>query len=111
LYALGQGEASDWPNFVPRVDLFLSLLQDAPLPLATQAGLMQYFERSGQFARAEDMLFNMLESEPGHPGLLDFGVAFYERMRGQSDLSLAEGGLPRTEIEPGLAKFKSGLLD
>lgn len=106
LYTLAQGDPSDWPEFVPRVDRLLTLLSDAPLPLATQAGLMQHFERNGEFARAEDALFSMLEADPAHPGLAEFGVAFYERLRRHPDTKLAEGGLPRSELETGLAELR-----
>ena len=59
---------------------------------------MQHYERSQEFAKAEDALFAMLEAEPGNAGLVEFGVAFYERLRGQSDAALEAGKLPRSEL-------------
>ena len=94
------------PEFVPRVEMFAAALHDSPLPLETQALLMQHYERSGQFAKAEDALFAMLEAEPGNAGLVDFGVTFYERLQDQSDASLAAGNLPRPELEAGLAELR-----
>lgn len=106
LYTLAQGEPADWPEFVPRVDLFVAALDGSGLPLATQAALMQHYERSGQYARAEDTFFRMLERDPEQPGLTEFGIAFYERLLGQTDAALAEGNLPRPEVEAGLAALK-----
>ena len=80
-------------------------LKDAPLPLSTQARLMQHYERVGAFGKAEDLLFAMLESEPNEPGLLNFGIAFYQRLAGKSDASLNDGNLPRAEVESGLAEL------
>ena len=106
LETLAREEVSTFPDFVPRVEMFAAALHDSPLPLKTQALLMQHYERSGEFGKAEDALFAMLEAEPGNTGLVEFGVAFYQRLRGQSDASLAAGNLPRAEFEAGLAELR-----
>jgi hypothetical protein len=106
LDTLARGEISDCPAFVPRVEAFVVALADAPLPLQTRALLMQHYERTGEFAKAEDALFVMLEAEPKNAALVEFGIVFYERLRGQSDASLATGNLPRPELEAGLAELR-----
>lgn len=106
LEALAREETSTFPDFVPRVEMFAAALRGSPLPLETQALLMQHYERSGEFAKAEDALFAMLEAEPGNAGLVDFGITFYERLRGQSDAALMAGNLPRAELEAGLAELR-----
>jgi Family of unknown function (DUF6483) len=106
LETLTREEPSDWPEFVPRVEEMVGALGATSLPLETQARLMQHFERSGQFAKAEDRLFEMLQAEPEHPGLVEFGLAFYERMERQSDDRLLTGNLPRTELEAGRTELK-----
>jgi hypothetical protein len=106
LETLAHEEVSAFPEFVPRVEMFVAVLRDSPLPLETQALLMQHYERSGEFAKAEDALFAMLEAEPENAGLVEFGVSFYERLQGQSDAALAAGNLPRPELEAGLAELR-----
>lgn len=106
LDTLARGEVSDCPTFVPRVELFVSALKEWPLPLSTQARLMQHYERTGEFAKAEDALFAMLETAPGNPALLELGLAFYQRLESQPDASLAAGNLPRPELEAGLAELR-----
>ena len=106
LETLAHEEVFTCPDFVPQVEMFAAALRGSPLPLETQALLMQHYERSGEFAKAEDALFSMLEVEPGNAGLMDFGVSFYERLQGRSDAALASGNLPRPELEAGLAELR-----
>jgi hypothetical protein len=108
---LAQGEVSDRPDFVPRVEAFLAALADGPLPLPTQALLMHHYERSGEFAKAEDVLFAMMENKPQPTGLLEFGAAFYDRLQGQSDTTLVAGNLPRAELAAGLRQLKEAAYE
>ena len=106
LETLAREEITAFPDFLPRVEMFTAALRDLPLPLEIQALLMQHYERSREFAKAEDALFAMLEAEPGTAGLVEFGVAFYERLQDQSDAVLEAGNLPRPELEAGLAELR-----
>ena len=106
LETLAHEEVFAFPEFVPRVEMFVAVLRDSPLPLETQALLMQHYERSGEFAKAEDALFAMLEAEPENAGLVEFGASFYKRLQGQSDAALEAGNLPRPELEAGVAELR-----
>ncbi|HZR20645.1 MAG TPA: DUF6483 family protein [Verrucomicrobiae bacterium] len=107
LGVLAREEMSDFPEFVPRVETFLQGLANASLPLATQALLMQHYERSGSFAKAEDALFGILEQQPQNRDVLEFGAAFYHRLQGKSDDALIAGNLPRPEVQAGLAQLEA----
>ena len=102
LEVLARGEVFEWPEFLPRVEMLKDALQGTPLPPRTEAMLMQHHERIGEFAKAENALFAMLDADPDNAAIVEFGVSFYERMLAQSDAALAEGALPRSEIEAGL---------
>jgi hypothetical protein len=106
LEVLAGNEVFECPDFVPKVERFVEALQDAPLPTRTQVLLMQHYERSGQLARAEDMLYSILEAQPENSEALNFGVLFYERLQGLADAALAFGNLPRPELEAGLAELR-----
>jgi len=106
LDTLAHEEPFECPEFVPRVEAFVAVLQNSVLPLQTQARLMQHYERIGEFARAEDWLFAMIETQPDNPDLVGFGILFYERLQSQSDVSLAAGNLPRAELDAGLAELR-----
>ncbi len=107
---LNRGDIYDVPEYSPSVETFLQALGDDPLPLDTLAKLMQYFERTGNFARAEDVLFEIAEAGDFQAELRRFGVSFYERLLARTDEQLQSGGLPREEVESGLEEFKNRIV-
>jgi hypothetical protein len=67
---------------------------------------MEHYERTGQFGKAEDSFFAILDADPDNSVAVEFGISFYERLLRQDDLRLAEGNLPRAEVEAGLAELR-----
>ncbi|MGD0251085.1 MAG: DUF6483 family protein [Verrucomicrobiota bacterium] len=105
LDTFGRSGITERPDFVPAVEAFLTGLRDVPLPVKTNATLMHHYDRTGEFARAEDALFGMMDAEPDKVELLDFGRSFYQRLQGLGDDALAAGNLPRAEVQAGLAEL------
>ena len=105
LETFGRVKPSERPDFVPTVEAFRTALYDVPLPVTTNVMLMRHYEQIGDFARAEDSLFEMLEAEPSTPEILEFGRMFYQRLLRLTDEALALGNLPRTEVQAGLAEL------
>ncbi len=106
LEVLARGEVFECPEFVPKVEMLKEALQGSHLPLQTHALLMQHYERAGEFAKAEDALFAMLDAEPDNDAIMEFGVTFYQRLLAQSDAALTEANLPRAEVEEGLKELQ-----
>lgn len=104
LNSLARSDAYEQPEFVPKVELFVNALDD--MPMQTQAMLMEHYERTGQFAKAEDALFAILDEDVSNEYALSFGILFYERLLGHSDTQLEEGNLPRAEVEAGLQELR-----
>jgi hypothetical protein len=102
LATLAREDVSDFPEFVPAVERIVLNLQDAPLPPATLSLLMHHYERTGQFGKAEDMLFVLLGANPGNAAVIEFGIAFYQRLLAKSDDVLSAGNLPRSEAQDAL---------
>lgn len=68
--------------------------------------MVAYFEARGQFARAEDALFEWVES--GDPEAVAAGQLFYDRLMATHDVDLERGNLPRAEIAAGRAELLRG---
>jgi hypothetical protein len=100
-----RSEDAEWPEFVPPIDVLADNLKEA-LPVQTHGLLMQHFERSGQFAKAEDSFHAALEQFPDSPALRQLGVSFYQRLLAKSDSALEAGNLPRAEVEAGLEQLR-----
>lgn len=107
LDVLARDEVFECPEFVPKVEMLVAALRSAPLPVRSAAMLMQHYERTGEFAKAEDALFAMLDAEPDSPAIVEFGVTFYERLRSQSDAALDAANLPRVEVQEGLKELQA----
>ncbi|HEX3717069.1 MAG TPA: DUF6483 family protein [Verrucomicrobiae bacterium] len=105
LEVLSREDPLEFPEFVPKVESILGALQSKPMPVETQTMLMRHYEATGQFAKAEDCLFAILDDVGPNPAITGFGRAFYERILRRSDQSLAEGDLPRSEAKQGLDEF------
>ena len=59
---MSQDDPAGFPEFVPGVEAIVTALQDQPLPAQTQAMLMRHYEVTGQFAKAEDALYSILDA-------------------------------------------------
>jgi len=99
-------EPGGHPAFVPGVEALVHALADAPLPVRTRVLLMRHYETTGQLAKAEDMLFSILDATANDRAGLELGAAFYERILGQNDALLRAGNLPRAEAEEGSRELK-----
>lgn len=107
LEVLGREDPAALPEFVPKLELLVACLRDPPLPPRTLFALMRHYEWLGDFAKAEDALFALLDAEGEHPALVELGVAFYERLLRRSDAELELGNLSRAEIQSGLAELRA----
>ncbi len=70
-----------------------------------QYRLFHYFEDTGQYAEAENVLFELIESSAAPQALIAEGVAFYEWLLEQNDADLEAGNLPRDEVNESLARL------
>jgi hypothetical protein len=106
LVVSAEDDPAGHPAFVPRVEALVQGLADAPMPVRTQMMLMRHYESTGQWAKAEDSLFSVLDATKNDPASVEFGEAFYQRILRQNDAMLATGNLPRAEAEEGLRELQ-----
>jgi len=90
----------------PQIGKALGLLAGTFLPVALKRRLLGYWEETGEYAKAEDMLFWWLEDVRDEPAererALAAGEAFFERLLERSEDELAVGRFSRAEAEEGL---------
>ena len=87
----------------------LDKLDEYELPLPTGKQLFVYYELNGQYAKAEDILFEMLDRNTieltYREQLVEDGKAFFERLLRKSNSDLLAGNFSRVEAEEGLAQL------
>jgi len=76
------------------------------LPLTLRMKMVRYYEYTGRFDLAENILFEIVESEPRYASE---GVRFYTRLQSKSDEELRKGQLPRNEVEMGKRSLEQRL--
>ncbi|HUD47761.1 MAG TPA: DUF6483 family protein [Candidatus Baltobacteraceae bacterium] len=106
LEVLSQEDPAGFPEFVPGVEALVTALSAEPLPVETLTILMRHYEATGQFAKAEDALFSILDAVAADSAVIGFGRAFYERTLRRSDAALVAGNLPRSEALQGLSELE-----
>ena len=107
LDVLSRDEVFECPAFVPKVEMLIAALRSSPLPIRTQAMLMQHYERTGEYGKAEDALFALLDAELDNQAIVEFGITFYQLLLAQSDATLDAAGLPRSEVEDGVKQLRA----
>lgn len=86
-----------------KIDALTEQLGEYPLPPTIRRKLFAYYEETGEYGRAENVIHHMLED--GDPVAWERGSAFYARLAARSDAELEAGGLPREELEEGWVAF------
>lgn len=97
------------PGFAPHYGAQLGVLTyhlGYDVPAAALPRLVEAYTHAGSFAEAENWLYRWRELEPEAVGAK--AEAFYRALLTLSDEVLVVGGLPRDEVEEGLADVTRG---
>ena len=90
-------------DIIQKAEHLVEQTKEARLPAEVLKRLLSYYEARGMLAKAEDALFDWLDTtDPNAPA---GGLAFYERQAAKSDEELERGDLPRDEVESGRAEL------
>lgn len=108
LSALAENEQLRSETYFSKVEDLRQRLSAASLPGHVTLKLCRYCEQRGDYAKAEDLLFALLET--GYPGIAEAGRAFFARLLALSDAALQQGNLPRNEVVEGQRDFEKRLL-
>ncbi len=86
-----------------RILAVINALRQHGIAETTKIKLIWYYEFCGLFGKAEDVLYELVDS--GYEGIRDLGMEFYKRLNDKEDVLLAVGNLPRNEVEEGYQYF------
>jgi tetratricopeptide (TPR) repeat protein len=89
------------------VATLLERLDEYDLAVRTKLLLWQHFEQMGDFARAENWMYEALEDDRAPHDIIERATAFYHRLLDHDDADLVIGNLPRSEVEAGLAQIEA----
>ena len=103
--ALDGSEAS--PRVVEMIPTLEEQLARYDLPTTVKDQLWQHYGHAGQFAKAEDWLFALLDDEHAPPDTAARGLTFYDQLQAKSDDELAAGNLPREEVAASQAELRA----
>jgi hypothetical protein len=91
-------------DFIQKAEALIERTGGARLPAGVLKRLLRYYEARGQLGRAEDVLYDWLDTKD--PLAPEGGLDFYQRASRQPDEDLSRGGLSREEVEQGLADWR-----
>jgi tetratricopeptide (TPR) repeat protein len=89
-------------ELIATVDFLCGRLETEVLPLDQQQKLFKTYWTIGRFAKAEDLLFDIIREDPS---FIQEGKRFYEHLLKLPDEDLVKGNLPRGEILHGLEEL------
>lgn len=97
---------------VPNAERYLRILDELDAGLSLYEPSVDltrrrahFHARLGRFDRAEDILFALIEA--GNDDILPEAIELYERWLAEPEDALERGGLPRAEVEEGLAQLRA----
>jgi len=99
------------PDIFLEVEGLLNKLEEYEFPVKIKSQLFRYYERVGQYSKAEDMLFEVIEADgdesEAQADIVEQGIAFYKRLLKKKDMELAAGNFSREEAREGIAQMRS----
>ena len=93
------------PDHPKIIDEVLEKLRDFVLPVDLLEKLFRFREVRGEYDKAENVLYDIFEVKPAFKVQ---GILFYKRLLEKKDEELEKGGLPRTEVQEGIAELVNG---
>ncbi len=92
-----------------RLNQSLERLQGWIIPEEIKRLLFAHYEKQGNYAKVEDILFHYMEDHPGQSVVLEQGVIFYEKLMAMEEELLQAGNFSKEEAFEGLRIVKQKL--
>ncbi|HMS63743.1 MAG TPA: DUF6483 family protein [Ignavibacteria bacterium] len=101
--ALLAKEIPDQEKYYSKTNNLISKLSSIEFSGILKNKLMDFYELSGQYSKAEDLIFQMMEDPDDE--IKKKAVSFYKRLNLKTDEELISGNLSREEIEDSLEEI------
>ena len=89
------------------IDSIYIRIQDYEISDEIKQRLFEYFQQIGSYAKAEDILFELLESSENNSKVIESGLKFYSILKHKETQDLIDGGLPLEEVLDGIENIKN----
>ena len=86
-----------------KVEAIIPHIPRALQTVAFQHRLFEYYELTGAFAKAENILFELAEKDVA--GIFEDGILFYSRVAKKTEHELEKGNFSNAEVDEGKADF------
>lgn len=91
--------------YFDRVNFLIKSLTTAGSDTSLKIKIFEYYEYSGQYSKAEDILFELVDSDA--EGIKDKALKFYERLQLKSEEELVKGNFSLEEVEESIEEINS----
>lgn len=92
-------------EYYPRINFLIKNLSSTGFPVDLKLKIFEYYEISGQYSKAEDILFEIIDSDAN--GIKDKAVSYYSRLKLKTEEELIKGNFSLEEIEESLEEINS----
>jgi Family of unknown function (DUF6483) len=93
-------------SVVPEIDDLLARLSDYDLPKRTGVLLFRYLDQAHEYAKAEELLFEMLVTSGPDEEILAYGSSFYQQFLKKSEAALSANNFSKEKAEEGLSQLE-----
>lgn len=90
-----------------KIEDLLSILEDYELDHQYKLALVSFYQLTGKFDSAEDIIYDLLEESGNSPEVISCGINFYNSLINKSEEELIKGNLPINEVREGLKVLMS----
>ncbi|MCY7361056.1 MAG: DUF6483 family protein, partial [Ignavibacteria bacterium] len=90
-------------KYYPKINELISNLSSTDFSDEMNIKIIDYYEFSLQYSKAEDKIFDLLETQ--NPEIKSKAISFYKKLITRSDEELLKGNLNREEVEAGLEEI------
>ena len=96
------------PDHLNKINFVAEKLEDNIISIETEVNLFYYYELSGKFDKAENLIFDLIDYDSA---FLEKGILFFERLLEKPDEIIMMGNLTRGEVEESILNLKEKLTD